>query len=175
MRLKIVDIKSPILRQKAKRVRKIDKKISKLIKDMRETLMVQKDPEGVGLAAPQIGKSLRIFVINYEKINKVFINPKIVKIYKNVPVFNSKKKDLLEGCLSVPHYYGPLTRPGKITISYLNENSKRIKETFEGFIAQIIQHEMDHLEGILFIDKIIKNDIPLYKFSGDHWEEVDLI
>ena len=173
---KIVDVKSSVLRGKAKEVLKIDKKILSLIKDMKDTLKIQKDPEGVGLAAPQIGKSYQIFVIDYKKFKRVIINPKVIKVSK-VKKLNTetKKNDILEGCLSLPHYYGPIKRASKIEIEYMDMDGKKQTEEFEGFNAQIIQHEMDHLNGILFIDKILEQKAPLYKFHGDEWEEVDII
>ncbi|CAN5332209.1 peptide deformylase [soil metagenome] len=176
MILKVVGVKDPVLRQKAKPVLKIDKKILGLIADMHDTLKSQKDPEGVGLAAPQIGKSLRIFVVDYKNLKRVIINPEIVEISK-VKKLNSesKEKDILEGCLSLPHYYGPIKRSKKIKIKFMDEKGKEQTEEFEGFNAQIIQHEIDHLNGTLFIDKIIEQDSPLYKFDGDEWEEVELI
>jgi peptide deformylase len=82
MILRVVDVKNPVLRQKAKLVTKIDKKVLALIKDMLETLANQKDPEGVGLAAPQIGKSLQIFVINYRNLKRIIINPIVLETSK---------------------------------------------------------------------------------------------
>jgi len=176
--LKIVGIKNPILRQKAKAVGKIDKKILNLIANMNDTLKSQKDPEGVGLAAPQVGKSLRIFVTNYKKLKKVVINPEVIKIEKTKSVSSKKSKrgrQILEGCLSLPYYYGPIKRANKIKIKYLNEKNEEKIEEFDGFNAQIIQHEIDHLNGDLFIDRILTQKAPLYKFGeGDEWEEVEL-
>ncbi len=176
--LKIVGIKNPILRQKAKAVGKIDKKILNLIANMNDTLKSQKDPEGVGLAAPQVGKSLRIFVTNYKKLKKVVINPEVIKIEKTKSVSSKKSKrgrQILEGCLSLPYYYGPIKRADKIKIKYLNEKNEEKIEEFDGFNAQIIQHEIDHLNGDLFIDRILTQKAPLYKFGeGDEWEEVEL-
>ncbi len=183
---KIVDTKNPVLRQKAKAadeklLLQKSKKILSLIKDMKDTLLAQKNPEGIGLAAPQIGKSLRIFVVHYKKLERVIVNPTILEVgeEKKKPVVSAKKKgrgkEILEGCLSLPHYYGPIKRPSKIKISYLDENGKEQIEEFSGFEAQIIQHEIDHLNGILFIDKILEQNAPLYKFDGDDWEEVELI
>lgn len=179
---KIVDVKDPILRKKAKLVEKIDKKILLLIKNMHDTLDVQKDPEGVGLAAPQIGKSYQIFVVNYKKLERTIINPKILKIDKIVGtkrVSTTKAprgKEILEGCLSLPHYYGPIKRADKIKIEFLNEKGEKKVEEFKGFDAQIIAHEIDHLNGILFIDKILEQKAPLYKFNSDNeWEEVKLV
>ena len=117
---------------------------------MRDTLYAQKNPEGIGLAAPQIGKSLQIFITNYEDNKLTVINPKIIKISKTK---NKSKGKPLEGCLSLPHYYGPLSRANKITIKYSDEKSNKITKEFTGFMAQIIQHEIDHLDGILITDK----------------------
>jgi len=175
---KILSSKDPILRQKSKSVAKVDKKILSLVKDLKDTLGVQKDPEGVGLAAPQIGKNLRIFVANYKGFDRVVISPEVLSIEKNKPhsaKASRGKKEILEGCLSLPYYYGPLKRADKITVKYLNEKGEEITETFEGFNAQIIMHEVDHLEGILFVDHLLKEKKPLYKVEGDEWEEVELI
>ena len=181
MVLKVVGVKSPILRQKARPVAKMDKKILQLVKDMQDTLAKQRDPEGVGLAAPQIGKSLQLFVINYKKLQRVVINPEIIEI----PPASKKKKEqigkkkpgreILEGCLSLPHYYGPIERNKKIKIKYQDERGKEVVEEFLGFDAQIVAHEIDHLNGVLFVDRILEQRAPLYKFDGDDWEEVELI
>lgn len=172
MILKFVDIKDPILRQKAKQVTAIDKKILRLVADMQETLKAADDPEGIGLAAPQVGKSLQIFVVNFENIKRVVINPKVISIGQ---VKKTKKKEnTLEGCLSLPHYYGPIRRPDEITISYLNEKGEQKQEKFAGFVAHVIQHEIDHLNGTLFIDHILTQNAPLYLFDGDNFEEVKL-
>lgn len=176
MILKLVDIKAPVLRKKAKPVKKLDKKIKQLIADMKETLISQKDPEGVGLAAPQVGKSLQIFLINHDGNEDVVINPKIIKIIKSKKSRKKKSEKLLEGCLSLPHYYGPLTRPGKVTIEFRDEEFKKQTKSYKGFMAQIVQHEVDHLQGTLFVDRILEQDAPLYKFNGeDDWEEVRLM
>ena len=172
---KILDTTDDRLRKKSAEVKKIDKKIKGLIQDLKDTLSDQKDPEGVGLAAPQIGKNVRIFLINYENEIRVVINPKVLNISKDKKTKRKgKKKEILEGCLSLPHYYGSLERAQSIEISYLNEEEKIVKKKFTGFMAQIIQHEIDHLNGILFIDHILEQKSPLYKVVGDEWEEVEL-
>ena len=174
---KIVLSNDPILRKKAKPVSKIDKKVKDLIKDLKDTLSVQKNPEGVGLAAPQIGKNLSIFLAKDRDFERVIINPEILKIQKNTTKekVDKRKKEILEGCLSIPFYYGPLKRALKVTVKYLDESEKTITETFEGFRAQIILHEIDHLEGVLFVDHIISEGKTLYKVEGDEWEEVELL
>lgn len=174
MVLKFVDIKDPILRQKARRVKSIDKKIKMLIADMEETLLAADDPEGIGLAAPQVGKSLQIFIVNFEKIKRVVINPVVLNIGKEPSASKGGREKTLEGCLSLPHYYGPIKRPNEITIEFLDEFGNCKQEKFAGFPAHIIQHEVDHLNGTLFIDHILTQDAPLYLFDGDEFEEVEL-
>ncbi|MEK7497482.1 MAG: peptide deformylase [Patescibacteria group bacterium] len=176
MILKIVNAKNPVLRQIAKPVEKVDKKVLQLVKDMKETLYAQKDPEGVGLAAPQVGKSLRIFLMKYKKEERVIINPEILSRTKHKKQANKTKDkhDILEGCLSLPHFYGPIKRDASLKLKYLNEKGEQVVELFDGFLAQIIEHEFDHLEGILFVDHILKQKAPLYKFKGKEWEEVEL-
>ena len=173
---KILLSSNPTLRQKSKAVVSVDKKVQKIIQDLKDSLSVQKDPEGVGLAAPQIGKNVRVFVANYKGFERVVVNPEVLKTEK-VKTKSEKtksKREILEGCLSLPYYYGPLKRAGKIFVKYLNEKGVEVTETFEGFNAQIIMHEIDHLEGILFVDHLLKEKKPLYKVDGDEWEEIEL-
>lgn len=174
MIMNLVDAKDPVLRNKAKKVKKIDKKVKKLIEDMKETLDAQSDPEGVGLAAPQVGKSLQIFIAKYDDLTKVVINPEIVKIKKLTKKEKEKKPKIMEGCLSLPHYYGPLIRSKSVTIKYMDENGKINQEKFEGFPAQIVLHEIDHLQGTLFVDRLLEQERPLYEFSEGEWAEVEL-
>ena len=174
---KIVQSKEPSLRQKSKDVVGLDKKTLAVIRDLKETLAVQKDPEGVGLAAPQIGKNVRIFVCAFKNFQRVVINPKVLEIGKIEPIKEGKtkkKKEILEGCLSLPNYYGPLKRNSRVKLKYLNEKGEEVTETFEEFNAQIILHEIDHLDGILFLDRLFEQKQPLYKVTGDEWEEVEL-
>jgi peptide deformylase len=168
---KILKADDPILRKKSKTIKKVDKKILSLIADLKETLIAQKDPKGVGLAAPQIGKNLQVFIMRPDDKLKTIINPEIISISKQ----KKEKKQIMEGCLSIPNYYSPLRRVEKIKIKYLTEDGKEKVETFEGFRAQIVEHEIDHLNGILFTDKVLEQKKPLYKLKADEWEKVDLI
>lgn len=142
--LKIITNPNPILRQKAKEITDVStREIQKLIPEMIET-MLKKD--GLGLAAPQISQSIRLIAVRHKNGEIAMINPKIVK------------KSLLkewdeEGCLSVPNIFGEVKRCKKITIKYLDENGKQHKMSGEGLFARVIQHEIDHLDGVLFIDK----------------------
>jgi len=155
--LKIIQESDPVLRKKAEPVENPkNPEIQRLVSDMIATM---KKANGVGLAAPQVGKSLRIFVINIAKEKQeekiyVFINPEI----KDVSL---DKSPFEEGCLSVEKTWGPVVRPKKLTIKALDENGKPIKIRAKGLLARVIQHEMDHLNGTLFIDKAEK----LYKIE----------
>lgn len=167
---KIVKADEASLRKTSEPVKKVDKRIKNLIKDLKETLVAQKDPDGVGLAAPQIGKNLRMFVMRDKKKIKTVINPEIISISKK----KSGKSSVMEGCLSIPHYYGPLTRASKLKLKYINEKGEKVTEKFAGFPAQIVQHEIDHLNGKLFTDKLLKEKKPLYKQNENNkWKKVD--
>jgi len=147
------------LRQKSEDITKDYPDIEQLISDMFETMY---KAEGVGLAAPQIGKNINIFVVdsailveeknkedkeNLKNFKKTFINPKIT--------FNSDKKlHVEEGCLSVPSIHEKVLRYADITVEYLNENFETVVENFKNTKARIIQHEYDHLQGTIFVDKI---------------------
>ena len=136
---------NPILRQKAKEVEKIDSQIKEFVLNMKETL--ESDGNSVGLAAPQVSKSLRIIAVRPDPGIKsaVFINPKITK--------TSFRKDVMEeGCLSLPNIFVSVKRPLKITVKALNEKGAPIEIKAEGFLSRIIQHEVDHLNGVLIVD-----------------------
>lgn len=164
------------LRQKSKPVKKVDKKILSLISDMKETLAAQEDPEGIGLAAPQVGKNLSIFLMKPKDKIKIIINPKVISVLKDEKKNKSGKgKKLMEGCLSLPHFYGPIKRAKEIKIEYLNTKGDKVVESFFGLNAQIVLHEIDHLEGVLFVDHLLKQKKPLYEYIDGEFEEVDLI
>ena len=172
---KILQSGDPILRAKSKNVAKVDKRTLAVIQDLKDTLAKQKEPEGVGLAAPQIGKNVRIFLADYKGFTRVVINPEVLEISKKTTKEKKTKNEILEGCLSLPYYYGPLKRANKIKVKYLNEKGEEITEDFEDFNAQIMLHEIDHLDGILFVDRLLEEKKPLYKVEDDEWEEVELI
>lgn len=171
------------LRLKSKPVGKIDKKILSIAQDLKDTLAVQKEPEGVGLAAPQIGKNLRLFLVSYNGVDRVVINPQILATSdrQSLPLRGkkrtqkNKKGEIMEGCLSLPNFYGPLKRAGFVKIKYLDENGKEKIEEFRDFFAQIVLHEIDHLDGILFVDRLLSAKSPLFRLRGKEWEEVELI
>jgi len=135
---------NPILRQKSTPIKNITREILNLINDMTETM---KKVDGVGLAAPQIGKNIQLFVINPKLSKKyVFINPEISKMSK-------KTETTEEGCLSMPGVYKKIPRAKSLRIKAVNETGKEFKLKAKDLSARVIQHEMDHLNGILIIDK----------------------
>lgn len=172
---KIVPSTDPALRQKSKAVKVFDKKIKNLAKDLKDTLKVQTDPEGVGLAGCQIGKNLCIFAMEYQGGIKIIINPKILAISKKREEGKKGKKEVMEGCLSVPNYYGPLHRAKWVKIKFQDEEGKEHVQTFSDFSAQIVLHEIDHLNGILFVDHLLKEGKYLYEITDKGWEEVRIL
>lgn len=174
---KVVQVGDPALRKVSKKITKIDKKIVNLSHDLIDTLKIQKDPEGVGLAGCQIGVNLRIFVMLYHaKEYLPVINPEILEI-SGTPQKKQEtdKESLMEGCLSLPNYYSPLQRANKVKIKYQNLEGKEIIQEFTGFDAQIVQHEIDHLNGEMFVDRVLEQKENLYKLNHDEWEEVELV
>lgn len=154
MILPIVAYGDPVLKKEAEEIAEDYPFLEELIDNMFETMY---EAEGVGLAAPQIGKSIRLFIVDaspfedeepeLKDFKKVFINPIIVEEEGQEWNFN-------EGCLSIPGIREDVKRQPKITIEYYNEKFELIEETYEGIAARIIQHEYDHVEGILFTDLI---------------------
>ncbi|MGH2481136.1 MAG: peptide deformylase [Ktedonobacteraceae bacterium] len=141
---KIITAENPTLRMKAKKVHRFDASIQKLVDDMFETMH---GAQGAGLAAPQIDLSVRIFVAEYEEQRIALVNPEIVKAEGEVPGS--------EGCLSIPGYYGDnIRRAESITVKAQDVRGKDVRKRFEGWFARIVQHEIDHLDGILFLDRL---------------------
>lgn len=167
--LDIVKAPNPVLSAKAKKIAKVDKAVLKLISAMEESLLAATDPVGVGLAAPQVGKSLQLFIVKPTAKSKVlvFINPVILE-KSNQKAF-SKKEDhkKLEGCLSLLNIWGEVRRFDNITLSFLDEKGRHHQKKYSGFLSIIIQHEIDHLEGILFPKRVLEQKGKLYKSEKD--------
>jgi peptide deformylase len=143
--MNVLHLGNETLRQKAVPVEEITDEIRSLVTEMFETMERE---EGVGLAAPQVGRSIRLFVVKADDgIERTFINPQIVATSQETCVYE-------EGCLSIPKYYEDVVRPERITVQARNEKGRRFNLEAEGFLARVIQHEYDHLEGVLFIDRI---------------------
>lgn len=161
MILPIVGYGHPVLKTKAKKINKSFESLSNIINNMWETMY---NANGVGLAAPQIGLSIRLFIVDtkpfsddesldqeeslkLKSFKKVFINPEILDE-------NGEAWDFNEGCLSIPEVRADIKRSETIKIKYYDTNFIEQFEEFDGLIARVIQHEYDHIEGILFTDKI---------------------
>jgi peptide deformylase len=157
MKLSVYAYGHPVLRKKAEVISNEYPELSKFIEDMWETMY---HTRGIGLAAPQVGKAIRVFVVDtvqleddedennsFTGIKKVFINP--VKIAESGEPWSYE-----EGCLSIPEVRGKVTRPAQIRIQYYDENFNLHDEVYDDMNARVIQHEYDHLEGILFTDLI---------------------
>jgi peptide deformylase len=136
---------NPILRQKAEKVEGISAEIKQLALDMAE--MIESEPNDIGLAAPQVNHSLCIIVVQPDKSKKalILINPEIKKV-------STKKETMPEGCLSLPNVIVPVERPFKITAQALDLKGNKIKIKAKGLFARVIQHEVDHLHGVLIVD-----------------------
>jgi peptide deformylase len=166
--LKIVHIPNPVLTTPTKNVGKIDAKIKTLVQEMIVTLDAQTDPEGVGLAATQVGVALNIFVMRPDKESDVTIciNPKILDLQKH-PDFTKKTKkkkhEPMEGCLSIPKFWSPVKRPQEVLLEYLTVDGEKKTEWFKDFEAVIVQHEVDHLQGILFPQRAVEQQSVIYE------------
>jgi peptide deformylase len=137
-------IGDPVLRQKTKEIEKFDEEFKSLIENMFSEMYRS---DGVGLAAPQVGMPYKFFVMDDGENKKAVINPKI-------KFFSEEKIIFEEGCLSIPEIFAELERPKTIKVEYYNENGEKIEEELTDYTARIFQHENDHLNGILFTDKL---------------------
>jgi len=163
---KIVKAPNPVLAQKAGKVTKIDLNTKKFLEEMKTALLTATNPIGVGLAAPQVGKSLQIFITKptMQSPISVFINPKIKLIdEQSVKKIKKIKAKKLEGCLSLPEIWGEVKRNSSLQITFLDEDGKKHTKKFKGFMATIIQHEVDHLNGVLFPKRVLEQKGTFYK------------
>ena len=176
--MKILTVPNKILNEKSVPVEKFDKALTTSIKEMDEVLLATVDPKGVGLSAPQVGIQKRFFIMRPTEKSKlqVFINPKIL-IAKNIKSDSDKK--LLEGCLSIPNIWGNVKRPNFIKIKYHDTEGKEHTDNFTTFVAAVIQHEIDHLDGILFTQRVMEQNEQLYRShkndkGEDEFEEIEI-
>ncbi len=174
--LKIITAPDKILTSPTKLVKKFDKKLKDLVERMIETLKVQDDPPGVGLAANQVGYNLSLFILwpDPKKEPLVVINPKIIKKEERKQKKDKQEKQELEGCLSIPKIWGPVKRAEKILLEYQDIEGKKHQRWFTGLEAIIVQHEVDHLNGILFTTRALKQGNPLFKEEGGELKEIEI-
>lgn len=221
--MKIISAPHATLRQVAHPVTKFDKRLAKFVERLKKQLLLAKDPEGVGLAAPQVNKSWQIFILrhtehdyteqhhttpNWEEQNQIgqnqieqnqigqnreehkppktkannkldqltaFINPKIIAHSQQKTLL--KETEHFEGCLSVPKIYGPVPRWEWVEVTYQTLNKageiENKQEKYQGFLARVIQHEYDHLQGVLFTDHLLENNLPAYIIEKNEWVELE--
>jgi peptide deformylase len=178
----IVKIPNPVLTTPGKRVEKIDKKVLAFIEGMKKTLLAANNPKGVGLAAPQVGRGVRIFMTKPSPKTPftVFINPEILWASEEKTTGVPERDKKFEGCLSVSNVWGIVHRHQSIKVSYQTPDGKTHTKMFKGFLATIIQHEIDHIDGILFTKRALEQKEKLYKITGldkegnDVFEEIEV-
>lgn len=154
MKLSLVYYGNPILRQKAQPVEAIDDELRQLVADMHETVIAQ---NGVGLAAPQIGRSIAVFVTLIPKnLDEDTVLPGDLKVYINPKILGHSQEiwPCEEGCLSIPKFWDIVERPLKVKIEATDLMGNRFTEELEGYDAHVVMHENDHLNGVLFIDRL---------------------
>ncbi|MBB3996474.1 peptide deformylase [Aureimonas pseudogalii] len=159
----LVLLPDPVLRQVSTPIQRVDADVQRLAADMLETMY---DAPGIGLAAVQVGVPLRMLVIDLSKEDdetkapQVFLNPEILRASDERSVYE-------EGCLSIPDYYAEVERPASVTLRYLGLDGETHETEADGLLATCLQHELDHLNGVLFIDHIskLKRDMVIRKFT----------
>ena len=160
----IVTLPEPVLRKKARKVTDFGPELQTLIDDMVETMRVA---PGVGLAAPQVNASVRVIVVEYgeeDEEEKAPLPPKLYTVVNpEITRFSKESEVGSEGCLSIPGFAGDVDRPLAVTVKGLNRRGQPIRIKAEGWLARIFQHEIDHLDGVLFIDRAER----VWKLEGE--------
>ena len=181
----IVKVPDLVLTTPAKNVGKIDKKILDIVDRMKKTLVGTRHPKGVGLAAPQIGIGLKIFITRPTKNDPsgVFLNPEIT--YRSLELAEISRIDTdkkskanekkLEGCLSIPNVWGYLKRPKVVKLRFTNLKGKSEERHYSDFLSTIVQHETDHLQGILFTQRVLEQNQKFYRIEKNNQGEEKLI
>lgn len=193
MRKHILTVPNPILRAKSITVN-LEKDfdlVKRHIANLEETLEKKANPKGVGLSSPQIGKNLRIFstylpdssnTLDQGRPNEeekeqaklaTYVNPEIIESSKDTTFGPDPEDPILEGCLSIPSLYGPVPRCSWIMLRYITPQLEEKTQKFSGFYARVIQHELDHLDGVLFIDYVFKYKLPFFEFRKGKMVEIE--
>ncbi|MDA1316860.1 MAG: peptide deformylase [bacterium] len=170
----IVKVPQKVLTTQTKPVKRFDAKLHKLIADMKDTLQAARDPEGVGLAATQVGVGLSVFIMKPSKSSSytVCINP-IILTSEGIAHIKKKKSPRLEGCLSIENIWSPVSRTNKVKLQYQDELGVTKIKVFSTFPAVIVQHEVDHLNGVLFTQRALEQGRTLYREIEGELKKVD--
>lgn len=182
--MEVVTIPHPTLRKKANQVTVVDKRLIKFTAALQSTLSSARNPRGVGLAANQVNKLLAVFCARLDDPDardsqvQVFINPTIIDHSDQLILGETArdKKPLEEGCLSMPGMWGAVPRWSQIKVQYQTvQSSELVTHTgvFHNFAARVIQHEIDHLHGILFTDHSLQHNLPVFRVTNGQWVEMD--
>ena len=159
--MKVVRIGDPVLRQKAVRVEQFGEALKQTLDEM---VVLMKKKSGVGLAAPHIGIPERFFVVQVPGEQPIaFVNPEIIET-------SLETVDFTEGCLSVPGVWGDVSRPASVRIQAVNADGKMFRLDADGYLARIIQHEFDHLNGVLFVDRLKERELSKIRKKLEKWE-----
>jgi peptide deformylase len=174
--MKIITVPHSTLRTIAQPITQVDKKVTQFVQELLSTLEKKENPKGVGLAAPQVNTSWRVFATQLSAegnrsedkppVLRAFINPKIIDRPDKLTFGPDKRDPVLEGCLSIPGIYGPVPRYPWVRLEYQEISGNELvtkQERFSDFAARVVQHEYDHLDGVLFIDYALEYNLPLYQ------------
>jgi peptide deformylase len=182
--MKIVTVPHSALRAISQEVTDLDSGLINWIQDMETTLQNKTNPQGVGLSGPQVNHNLRVFCTFLQQGDqppkiRTYINPRITKASDTLTLGPNPEKPILEGCLSIPHIWGPVRRHKWVQLEYFilnpqNTDLIRQKKRFESFPARVIQHELDHLNGILFTDHSLTQHLPVYQDKGGELSPIHL-
>ena len=158
----IVQLGDPVLRQPARRIHRVDDSVKRLIQDMIDSLH---NARGIGLAAPQLGVPLRVIITNLDDELRVIVNPEVVWLSEETEIAD-------EACLSIRGYTGPVERALRCEVRGLNDRGKKVKIKAEEWFARCLQHEVDHLNGILYID-LVEDKSLIHRVDEDFEVEPD--
>lgn len=170
----ILSVPHEILRKKSTPIDRLTTEVQDQIVDLIDTIKNAHDPEGVGLSFPQIGLNIRGFVTYLEKKVKIYLNPTILDMSEEMTFGGTSERPTLEGCLSIPWLYGPVKRPKKIKVQALDEHGVEFSKTLSSFPARLFMHEYDHLEGVLFTDYTLRDNLPLYLLDHESDKFVEI-
>lgn len=164
----ILTVPHEILRKKSTSVEHLTADVQAKVMELISAMKDAHNPEGVGLSFPQIGYNLRGFVTYLEKRIKVYLNPTILDASEEMTLGGTPERPTLEGCLSIPWLYGPVSRHKKIKVQAIDEHGVEFTKHLSSFPARLFLHEYDHLEGVLFTDYTLKDHLPLYLLDHEH-------